>query len=108
LIIQANLVDTDGFISEPIIVNDMDVLPVNIIRQPVPDGLYIPRWVNSEWTEGATDEYKYSVDNPSKEPSEVEILIQENTLLKAQIQATTDRSDFHEELIAEMAMMVYP
>ncbi|MFJ8268538.1 hypothetical protein [Peribacillus asahii] len=42
-----------------------------------------------------------------KEPTEIEILKQENTLLKAQNQALTDRTDFHEELIAEMAMLVY-
>lgn len=34
-------------------------------------------------------------------------LISENTLLKAQIQAQSDRSDFVEDCIAEMAMMVY-
>ncbi len=38
---------------------------------------------------------------------EVEELKAENNLLKAQNQALTERTDFHEELIAEMAMMVY-
>jgi hypothetical protein len=38
---------------------------------------------------------------------EVEELKQENILLKAQNQALTDRTDFHEDLIAEMAMLVY-
>lgn len=32
---------------------------------------------------------------------------QENTLLKAQSQANADRADFQEELIVEMAMIVY-
>lgn len=31
----------------------------------------------------------------------------ENTLLRAQLQAQSDRSDFVEECIAEMATMVY-
>lgn len=34
-------------------------------------------------------------------------LISENTLLKAQIQAQSDRSDFVEDCIAEMATVVY-
>lgn len=34
-------------------------------------------------------------------------LTKENTLLKAQIKAQTDRSDFIEDCIAEMAMLVY-
>ena len=38
---------------------------------------------------------------------ENESLKNENVLLKAQNQALTERTDFHEELIAEMAMMVY-
>ena len=38
---------------------------------------------------------------------ENEQLKAENTLLKAQNKALTDRTDFHEDLIAEMAMVVY-
>lgn len=34
-------------------------------------------------------------------------LVQENKLLKAQLQAQTDRSDFIEDCIAEMAGVVY-
>lgn len=40
-------------------------------------------------------------------PEEVETLKNENTLLKAQIQAMSDRNDFIEDCIAEMAMQVY-
>lgn len=38
---------------------------------------------------------------------EVETIQEENRLLKAQIQAQSDRSDFVEECIAEMATQVY-
>jgi hypothetical protein len=38
---------------------------------------------------------------------EVEELKKENTILKAQNKALTERTDFHEDLIAEMAMIVY-
>ena len=40
-------------------------------------------------------------------PEEVEALKNENFLLKAQIQAMSDRNDFIEDCIAEMAMQVY-
>lgn len=40
-------------------------------------------------------------------PSEMDILKQENKLLKAQVQALTETSDFHEELIAEIATVLY-
>ena len=40
-------------------------------------------------------------------PDTLETLQQENKLLKAQIQAQTERSDFIEDCIAEMATQVY-
>lgn len=42
-----------------------------------------------------------------KMKEENEQLSTENKLLKAQVQAQTDRSDFIEDCIAEMAMQVY-
>lgn len=44
---------------------------------------------------------------PVPEPTEIEVLQQENKMLKAQVEALSATSDFHEELIAEMAMKVY-
>lgn len=44
---------------------------------------------------------------PTKEEKQIEELKKENTLLKAQNKALTEKTDFHEELIAEMAMLVY-
>lgn len=40
-------------------------------------------------------------------PREFEVLRQENTLLKAQNQALTERADFIEDVVAEMAAQVY-
>ncbi|VDG96792.1 Uncharacterised protein [Lysinibacillus sphaericus] len=42
-----------------------------------------------------------------QEPTEIEKLQQENTLLKAQNQALTERADFIEDVVAEMAAQVY-
>ncbi|MEH7389664.1 hypothetical protein [Bacillus sp. JJ1474] len=50
---------------------------------------------------------KVNDDQPA-EPSPLEKLQQDNILLKAQNQALIERTDFHEELIAELAMFVYP
>lgn len=44
--------------------------------------------------------------DPTPPPSNEE-LASENTLLKAQVQALTNRNDFVEDCIAEMAMQVY-
>ena len=45
------------------------------------------------------------IASPQKTP--VQFLQEENTLLKAQIQAMSERSDFIEDCIAEMASKVY-
>ena len=52
----------------------------------------------------------YNKDHPDdtpEKPTTIEDLEQENKLLKAQIQAQTERSDFIEDCIAEMAGVVY-
>ena len=45
---------------------------------------------------------------PTKEEKRIAELEKENILLKAQSKANSDRADFQEELIVEMAMIVYP
>lgn len=52
----------------------------------------------------------YNKDHPDVEPEKpttIEDLKKENKLLKAQVQAQTERSDFIEDCIAEMAGVVY-
>lgn len=52
----------------------------------------------------------YNKDHPDVEPEKpttIDDLKQENKLLKAQLKAQTDRSDFIEDCIAEMAGVVY-
>lgn len=64
-----------------------------------------------EITKAAEEVYKEWLENKDKpvvqEPTEIELLQQENKLLKAQVEALSLTADFHEELIAEMAMVVY-
>lgn len=52
----------------------------------------------------------YNKDHPDVEPEKpttIDDLKKENKLLKAQLQAQTERSDFIEDCIAEMAGVVY-
>lgn len=61
---------------------------------------------------GAKDYYSGAAVGEKYSPSEsdeitLESLQEENKLLKAQLQAQSDRSDFIEDCIAEMAMTVY-
>lgn len=76
-------------------------------------GFLSPVWDGSRWAETATaDEIKsWEKEHPAPEvvptPKSNAELEQENKLLKAQLNAATERSDFIEDCIAEMAMQVY-
>lgn len=80
-----------------------------------PGGIYtddgIPRYKLEngkavERTEEEIEADRAAIPAPVVPPSNEE-LEQENKLLRAQLQAATDRQDFIEDCIAEMAMVVY-
>lgn len=75
-------------------------------------GAYRYKLVNGKPVECTSEEIaeQETANQPELTPSipeEVEALKNENFLLKAQIQAMSDRNDFIEDCIAEMAMQVY-
>lgn len=76
-------------------------------------GYIAPVWGGSDWRETATaDEIAaWEKEHPAPEvvpsPMSNAELEAENKLLKAQIAAQSDRADFVEDCIAEMAMQVY-
>ena len=75
-------------------------------------GAYRYKLVNGKSVECTSEEIQEqeTANQPEPTPSipeEVEALKNENFLLKAQIQAMSDRNDFIEDCIAEMAMQVY-
>lgn len=76
-------------------------------------GFISPVWGGSQWAETATaDEIAaWEKEHPAPEikpaPMSNAELEAENKLLKAQIAAQSDRADFVEDCIAEMAMQVY-
>lgn len=54
---------------------------------------------------------KWHDENPIKQPepqppTDMELLQRENKLLKAQIKASDERADFHEEVLAEIIMSI--
>lgn len=69
-----------------------------ICRYKLADGAVVPR------TRAEIDADYVPPPAPPKTNAELEA---ENALLKAQIQAVSDRGDFVEDVIAEMAMQVY-
>ena len=69
-----------------------------ICRYKLADGAVVPR------TQAEMDADYAPPSAPPKTNAELEA---ENALLKAQIQAVSDRGDFVEDVIAEMAMQVY-
>ena len=76
-------------------------------------GFLSPIWDGSQWAETATAdeiaawEKKHPAPEVVPTPKSNAELEQENKLLKAQLNAATERSDFIEDCIAEMAMQVY-
>lgn len=98
-----------------------------LVGLPVPAGLFHPRFDLAAWeaykdtvkdgaqetfpdlwTEGLSQEEIDELTKPQpEEPSELDKLKQENILLKAQNAALTERADFIEDVIAEMAAQVY-
>lgn len=72
-----------------------------------PEPVYTPpAQPNNLWVEGLTPEEIAELTKPG-ELSEIELLKKENLLLKAQNTAITERADFIEDIIAEMAMQIY-
>lgn len=89
-----------GLFIEDVLVNDVPTdeegsPDSQYIAEPVPPGLFWPKWTGTEWVEGGEAPEPQPVA-----PSEVEIL-------RAQVRASDDRADFLEECLVEMAQLVY-
>ena len=105
--------ETD-YVEEP---NEFEITtPCNTCEE---NTFYKPKWTGETWVEGATQE---EIDDINKidicPPKTVEERLaeaeqklaeseEEKKLLKAQVEVLSNTTDFHEELIAEMASKVY-
>lgn len=69
----------------------------------------IPRYklVDGKAVERTSEEIEADKPKPPEPQPTIEDLKKENELLKAQIQAQSDRNDFMEDCIAEIAMQLY-
>lgn len=110
---NAHRIDENGFFIEQVELKEDEPLSEFIVLKGWEGKiLFKPKFdiELDDWIEGLPEEEvsKLQAILQEQHPDELEILKQENTLLKAQIQAAADRSDFHEELIVEMAMLMYP
>lgn len=91
----------------------VDAQPPVIRQHAGSTGFISPIWDGSQWAEtAAADEIAaWEQEHPAPEvvpaPMSNAELEAENKLLKAQIAAQSDRADFVEDCIAEMAMQVY-
>lgn len=91
----------------------VDASPPSMRQHAGSTGFISPIWDGSQWAETATaDEiaaWEQAHPAPEVKPAPMTNaeLEAENKLLKAQIAAQSDRADFVEDCIAEMAMQVY-
>lgn len=101
-------------ITEPLAIGEKIVNSIPKIRKDISSyGLIKPVWrKNSYWAEGASysdieswEELNSNSDTDKK--NDIAILKKENLTLKAQLKAQAERSDFLEDCIAEMAVIVY-
>jgi hypothetical protein len=109
---SAFLVDTTGWVQIDEGVGDKyHHAQGNYLPAPLYDERFIPRYTyvpdgDPKWRERTQEEMDadYVPPQPVKTVDE---LAAENELLRAQVQALSDRGEFIEDCIAEMAMQVY-
>lgn len=70
-------------------------------------GIFTNNEITGQTAEEVYAEYLEQIDNCSEPPKTNQELTEENKLLKQQIQALTEANEFQEELIVEMASIVY-
>jgi hypothetical protein len=101
------IIDSEGVCTN-IIEADLDFAD-SIGAVKVDTDIYIGDiFFNGVWTKHRTiDDTSEDTSSTIQTPVTLESLQEENKLLKAQVQAQSDRSDFLEDCIAEMALEIY-
>lgn len=108
MIVQANILDNNGFIIEPVVVFVYDVLQVNVVKEVVPEGLYIPKWnyETLQWSEGATEEQiKKIVDEQATAESFNEGVIASLLAENKRLRESTEMQGMAILELAEMMLM---
>lgn len=92
---QANKIDLNGSIIDPVIVEDDFVNTGDIIAAVCPDGFYKPRWDGMAWVEGLTQIEIDAIKNQPQQPTELELANKKIETLETQLsQTNTDFQDF--------------
>ena len=110
---SAFLSDTDGWVKIDHGVSDkFHHAQGNYFPQPIIDerGIYRYKLVDGKPVERTKEEMDADYVPPEVKPTDAERILQlesEKKLLTAQVQALSDRNDFIEDCIAEMAAIVY-
>lgn len=83
-------IDAEGYIVN-LLQYEEHITPVDedIITAPA-DGFYKPKWDGTQWVEGLTPEEIEAIQNQPQEPTEIELLQQENADLKSRLTAAED------------------
>lgn len=90
----------------------VDVQPPHSRAHAGDVGIVVHRWDGVGWVEGATTEEiaAWELDHPAPPPappSALDKLQEENKLLTARVTALAEQNDFQEELIVELAGVIY-
>lgn len=117
---NAILIDENGFKIDIVAIDDYGnaySLELNEGEGLITEGVEIaafmnkPQWNGSEWIETEHLPPQEPVEPPENKmevlEKQVKELTQENKLLHAQVEALSAEGEFKDELIAEMAMVVY-
>ncbi len=122
--IQVYKIDENGFYTfETYCVEEANEFEITTPCNTCEDNdFYKPKWTGETWVEGATEEEIREWEEQDKidicptktveqrlEEAEQKLAEseEEKKLLKAQVEVLSNTTDFHEELIAEMASKVY-
>jgi hypothetical protein len=101
-------IDENGSFVEDIWINSEDPVPYDCIAIEVPEGLYKPRWLNGEWTEGLSQEEIDAIRNvPVPEPIEqkAQRLESENADLREQLAATNENVESLTNALIELGVI---
>lgn len=67
-------IDEQGLFLEDVILQDHEPAPEYCVEVEVPEGLYLPRFVNGQWVEGLTPEEIEDIVNQPIPPNEIDVL----------------------------------
>ncbi len=108
MLIQVHRIDENGFYLEPVLIEQGDVVnDENIITVDPPQGLYKPRWVEGEWTEGLSQQEIDELTKPKPlTPSDTDVLGQQLAEKELQIIRLQQENKILGQQVAEKELRI--